>query len=217
MSFRERFEQLKALEEKTKQERLEAKQLEEERFLLVSESSLNEALKILEIEKRLTEIRDDIWQLGEIITGGSPKLSSYDSSTKPQQVYTLRAEWPEFIPAGVSTNDWGDEIFRWDDHVGLKTVELSVWVSSHWNMINVWVPGAGDEVWNPRGYTDIVGNSFEFDWSKINPQKAGALLDEILLKDSLKRQEWLPYTKTRKDDERIIVEHGFKPTLLSEE
>jgi hypothetical protein len=89
--------------------------------------SLISALKGLRAEELLTEVRDEIWELGEVEVG-TPWSPGPDWSLISVSV-SLSAHWPVFVPAG--SEPYFDGRQSWPNHIGEHREVFSIGVSLH--------------------------------------------------------------------------------------
>lgn len=117
MNWQERIErQIQEIDDKERAEQARKLKLGEQRL-----ASLLEMAESLKIEHVLREIRDQVWQLGEV--------SSIIAPDKPLVAFFLRAEWPcyrgghmETVYGEYSTREeWVD-----DPHEGVHKKELCI-------------------------------------------------------------------------------------------
>ena len=230
MGWQERIERHKA---EQRQREGKAARLKREKALRIAKEKippLLEALEELRCQELLTQIRDEVWGLGEVSI--TPKLDKIDAKVneiaRGIPLYAeavLEAQYPVFIEAGEderSLGGWGDTYtVSYPDHIRIDEEFL---------IVKAFYAREGD-----RGKTEEIlikvalhhhcrdeYDEFRIDESdsiSFNDPERQRKLEELLTKDCISRQRFgeVPYTKKKAWGEETVIEaiinRGFYPGI----
>jgi hypothetical protein len=213
--MQEKIERYKAEQQRAQEE---AARLESEARLRIAKEKippLLEALKQLHCEELLTQIRDEVWKLGEVAT--IPDITTITSDTPIVAKTTLWVEWPHFVAAGSS--GFGDWEKTWGDHLETYEETLSIILSYGFEERGLLppVPKLDGEI-----YIHVDSSVSKCPHASLRATDTDALLkvEERLVIDCIERQQsyelgWSrpPYNQTKLKAEdgivKAIIQRGF--------
>ncbi|MFZ5365831.1 MAG: hypothetical protein ACOZBZ_00880 [Patescibacteria group bacterium] len=170
-------------EQQPKQEK--AARLEREEKLRIAKEKIPLLLGVLEkfrCRELLTQIRDEIWRLGEVSI--APELNKIDHDTALKAEVILKIQWPVFIEKGRSYNSASESFDEWGDHLSVHE-ELLVIRAVYGEKEQIFIKIADDYWGHEKG--SIMSADPEA------PRK----LEELLIEDYLRRWDDLYSRKSQ--------------------
>lgn len=183
MSWQERIERYKKeqVQLQGEAERKHREEQEQERQRRIEAiKPLLQALEDLKCQEMLTQIRDEVWKLGEVIV--SPALNKVTHESPIEASAVLRAEWSKRCM--VSHPDGG--LYEFNGYIDVEEMVTF----RRFLKIKVFLEGENIGI-------SIGGDSGESEGSTSVDRNTYAWLEEQLVKDCTRRE--VPYNQTAKE------------------
>lgn len=205
MSWQEKIEQHKAKQQREKEEKEAAEKAEKLRVAKEKIPPLLEVLEELQCGESLTQIRNEVWKIGEVSI--TPNLDEITFNTPLEAKVVLEAQWPVFIQAGYRV---GESYEEWKDH--LETHVERLIVKAHYRNENEILIS----IISGSPYSSAASQVASL---RLNEPELLTKFEEVSIEDCIIRQARLgikpPYDQEKNEAEariiQAIIQRDYKP------